>query len=302
MIQYTKYNMIRNHAMQSVHILNPAAGQGNALKFSELDNVYITKSPGDATRYIKEFLQKNGPANFKVYGGDGTVNEAVTGIIDSGVKGASLTVVPTGTGNDLIRSIEDTGAKTLLADVLTLNDGYSVNAVNTGFDLDVVQKASQYKKRPLISGSMAYILGIVSTLMKKFGQKMKVSFTDEFGKEDSFEGDCLLALASNAKYYGGGFKSAPLADIADGLIDLLIVKKVSRLKFISLVGSYKKGLHLDPKTLLPIDKFKKFVIFKKCRKVTIDGISQICADGEIHECCRAEIDVLPQAIRIVTED
>ena len=41
--------------------------------------------------------------------------------------------------------------------------------------------------------------------------------------------------SANGSYYGGGFKCAPIADITDGLIDLLIVKKVSRIKFLSLI-------------------------------------------------------------------
>lgn len=281
--------------MKSIHILNPAAGQGEALKYKDLENAYITKGVGDAVRYVKDNADDG--VHFYVYGGDGTVSEVVNGIMQSG-KAASFSIVPVGTGNDLLRTLDTSESDTVLADVLMVNDKYAVNAVNTGFDLDVVIKAQQYKKKKFVSGTLAYILGVVSVLCKKFGKKIKVDFCDNDGNAHTFEGEALLAVCANGSYYGGGFKCAPIADITDGLIDLLIVKKVSRLKFLSLIVNYMKGKHIDPKTKLPIPSFAKYVVFSKCKSVSFSGIDKICTDGEVWDADHADISIIQNAITL----
>jgi diacylglycerol kinase family enzyme len=154
--------------MKTIRILNLAAGQGKASEYKDLENTYVTKAPGDATHYVQSVLENaTEDTHFCVYGGDGTVNEVVSSIMRSGSDKGYMSVVPVGTGNDLVRSIEK--AKGDKIDVLTVGDGYAINAINTGFDLEVVLKAAQYKKKPLISGALAYILGVISVFTKKFG-------------------------------------------------------------------------------------------------------------------------------------
>lgn len=289
--------------MKTVHILNPAAGQGGAMRYKNSDSAYVTSGIGDACRFVAKTLKDAcEDINFIVYGGDGTINEVVRGVIDSGSDRAYISLVPTGTGNDFVRTVSETGQRCIEADVLTVDDGVSVNTVNTGFDLNVVLYASRFKQKPLISGSMAYILGVAAALMGRFGMRIRVEYTDEHGKDGVFDGECLLAVAGNGNYYGGGFMASPAASITDGLIDLMIVKKVSRLKFISLVGKYKKGLHIDIKAGRPLKKFEDIIFYKKCRRVVISGISAVCCDGEIVETDRADIGVLPHAVRILSNE
>ena len=281
--------------MKKIHILNPAAGQGQALNYKNSENAYITKGVGDATDYVAKNADDG--VHFYVYGGDGTVSEVVNGIMRSG-KSASFSIVPVGTGNDLLRTLDMNECDSVMADVLTVNDSYAINAVNTGFDLDVVIKASEYKKKKFISGTLAYILGVVSVLCKKFGKKISVEYTNKDGNTKTFEGECLLAVAANGSYYGGGFKCAPIADITDGLIDLLIVKKVSRLKFLTLIMKYMNGKHISPETKSPIPSFAKYVVFDKCKSVTFSGIDKICTDGEVWNTDCARIGIKQNAINV----
>ncbi|MBP3480449.1 MAG: hypothetical protein J6K66_02480 [Clostridia bacterium] len=286
--------------MKTVHILNPAAGQGGAMKYKASGSTYVTSGVGDACRFVKKTLEDAcEDINFIIYGGDGTINEVVRAIIDSGSDRAYISLVPTGTGNDFVRTVNETGTECIEADVLTVDDGVSVNTVNTGFDLNVVLYASQLKKKPLISGSMAYILGVARALAGSFGMHIRVEYTDEQGKDGVFDGECLLTVAGNGNYYGGGFKVSPAASITDGLIDLMIVKKVSRFKFVSLVGKYKKGQHIDTQTGRPFKKFEDIIFYKKCRRVVISGINALCCDGEIVNTDRADIGVLPRAVRVL---
>ncbi len=282
--------------MKTIHILNPAAGQGKALDYRGLENVYITKSERDATEFVKNTILQQDDVHFNVYGGDGTVNEVVNGLVGS--ENTSFSVVPVGTGNDLLRTFDATGLETVKTDVLKIGNKYAVNAVNTGFDLDVVIKAAEFKKKPFISGSFAYILGVASCFCKKFGSKIDVRYTDERGNTHSFSGECMLAVAANGQYYGGGFHCAPAADISDGLIDLLVIKKVSRLKFLSLILGYKKGKHINIESGYPTDKFKDYILFCKCKSVKFSGISRICADGEIWDTNEIEVSVVPGAVTL----
>lgn len=289
--------------MRKIHILNPAAGQGEALRFKPIDEVYVTQYKGDAERFVTEILQSTDEeVDFYIYGGDGTVNEAVNGIVSRGGNRARICIKPTGTGNDLVRTVAQSGKSEISSDVLTVNDRYAVNAVNTGFDLEVVLKAAELKKKPFVSGSLAYILGIFEVLSGKMGKRVKITYTDRGGNENIFNDDCLLALAGNGMYYGGGFKSSPAASLTDGFIDLLIVKKMTRRKFISLVAEYKKGMHINTEKLEPVQKFADVITYAKCKKVIIEGITDICTDGEVFKADRVEIGILPGAIKIIGEN
>lgn len=283
--------------MKVINILNPAAGQGKALEYQHLENAYVTKGSKDATEYVKSVLENESDVHFNVFGGDGTVNEVVSGIAAS-KKRASFSIVPVGTGNDMLKTFENTGADECDCDVLTVDGRYSVNAVNTGFDLDVVIKASEYKKKPLISGPLAYILGVISVFCKKFGSFITAVYTDAEGKVHTFSGDIMLAVCANGRFYGGGFECSPAADLSDGLIDFMIIKKVSRLRFLSLILGYKAGKHIDIKTGKPSKKFEKYVLYKKCKSVTLSDIKQICADGEVWQAESVTVDVIPSAVTI----
>ena len=283
--------------MKILHILNPAAGQGGAVKYKDLEGVYITRGKNDATEFVKKTVAEGEDVHFNVYGGDGTVNEVVNGLVGAPCN-ASFSIVPVGTGNDLLRTFDLSCHESVEADVLTVGGRYAVNAVNTGFDLDVVLKAAEFKKKPLISGTLAYALGVVAVLLGKFGKEMRIEYTDENGKAEVYEGVCLLTVCANGQYYGGGFHCSPAADISDGLIDLMIIKKVSRLKFITLIGKFMKGKHIDLDTLKPIKAFEKYMIFKKCKSVTIKNIDRICADGEIWDTNEAKVDIIPAAVTL----
>lgn len=288
------------------HVVNPAAGQGKADKVCEKyrkedDVVYLTTGIGDAARYTEEICRtapRDDPPHFLVYGGDGTVCEAACGIMaaDAG-QFAFLTPVPAGTGNDFVRSFENepSGAEHLI-DVLHVNDTYGINILNIGFDCSVVLSTAEWKKKPLISGSFAYILGVADTLFHKLGRVMEITWTDAGGNEHTVKDNFLLCLAANESFYGGGFKAAPIASAEDGLIDLMLVKTVSRLKFIKLVSSYRKGTHITPDGK-PAKGFEEFIRYEKCTSVRITGIAEYCRDGEIAKADALDISIVPRALQ-----
>ena len=249
-------------------------------------------------RKVFEICSEKPDAHIVVYGGDGTINEAANGIIKSGAgRTAVMSVVPAGTGNDFVRTFPEKN-RIFTIDAISYNGRYAVNIINFGFDSNVVARTEKYKK--VFAGSPAYIAGVFATLFGKIGENWKIKFTDPDGKTEELSDNFMLALVGNCRYYGGGFCSASLADPSDGELDLIAVKKISRTRFISLVGDYKKGTHLDPETMAPIEKFKDIMLFRRIRSVTISGIKNLCADGEIENAENAEIKVVPSALRIMT--
>ena len=101
-------------------------------------------------------------------------------------------------------------------------------------------------------------------------------------------------------FYGGGFKAAPLAKTNDGLLDVLLVDKVSRKRFLSLVADYKKGLHLDHDTNNVIPRFSDIMTYKRCKNIKINTPVYLCADGEITKQASIEISVVPNIIKFIS--
>lgn len=284
--------------MKSVNILNPAAGKGTATAFrgEGSHDEYLTDAVGDGERFAYEKCLAEPDTHFYVFGGDGTINEIVNGIMRANAgQTAKITVMPTGTGNDFVRNLPDEHGS-MKVDLIKYNDRYAANMINIGFDCDVVAKTADYKKLPGLSGSGAYIFGVLNVLSKKMGKHFRITLGDENDKTEVIENDCLLAFIANGGYCGGGFFSAPVAKLDDGLLDVLIVKKVSRLKFLSLISDYRKGTHIDPETKQPVKKFADVLQYRKVKKVIVEGMKQICADGEVEACEKISVSVLPRAV------
>lgn len=289
--------------MKRLHIFNPASGVKHSPELLQQgaasdEECYVTTGVGDAERFIYERCLEAPETHFVVYGGDGTISEAATGIIRAGAgETALLSVIPTGTGNDFVRSFPEK-ERIVTVDAIKYGDKYAVNIVNFGFDSNVVVKTARYKK--VFPGSAAYLIGVADTFFHKIGQRWQIEIEDENGEVERFDEVFTLALAANCRYYGGGFHAAPLADPSDGLFDFLAVKKVSRGTFLRLIGAYKKGTHLDPETRQPYPEFQDYLIYRRCRRMSIGGITQLCADGEIEARTEATLTVVPRALRVAT--
>lgn len=297
--------------MKYCFIINPAAGKGarvNELQ-ENIDRVckargveyeiYNTKAPRDAEDYIRRTAAlRDGEISFFACGGDGTLCETVTGIMSlEDREGIYLGLIPIGTGNDFARNFAPSeryfdidaqvDATPYKVDLIKAADRHAINMVNIGFDCEVVCKTVNIKKSPFVPSKLAYIFGLVATLIKKPGVKADISINGGESVRESL----LLTTFANGAYCGGGFHSNPLASLLDGKIDTLFVSNISRLKFISLVGDYKKGTHLT-------EKFKDIIRNGKCDeiKLSFDKPTNISVDGEIVTVNELVLSVLQGAI------
>lgn len=297
--------------MKHIFVYNPAAGQhfGGALddlraKLKEYDGridyeIYTTTGAGDATAFVKQRAEQepDTPLRFYACGGDGTANEVLHGVMGHG--NASMTCYPCGSGNDFVKYYG--GAEVFLdldaliageetqIDVMRIDDRYSMNVTNFGFDTAVVKTMEKVRHKKLLGGRNAYTTGIVTALLKA----MKNKCTVEVDGEAINDGTCLLCTVANGRYVGGSFCCAPRSVNNDGLLEVCLVRPLSRITFFQLIGTYKKGTHLDN------PKYRKYITYRRGKQIHVtapEGFS-FSLDGELIEKNDFTIEVCPGALR-----
>ena len=307
--------------MQTVFIINPAAGSGNDfrelmagiddLKEKATDDVsvYETRGVGDAEVFVRKTMEDH-PSDmlFVACGGDGTLNEVLNGA--RGFEGAVISVYPSGTGNDFVRNFPEAGdfkdpaaiagGNEVLCDAIEVSgiiDGkyqtrLCANMINIGFDANVVEKTAEVKKKPLFSGSTAYLAAVFSTLIRKKGADLRI-IADGRTLAD---GEILLTSLANGSYCGGGVMSNPYASLQDGTVDMSVIKNMSRTRFLRLFPKYQKGVHLE------LPGIEKIITNVKAKEVTIspfNGTMTVSIDGEISHDGELKIKALPGAFRFM---
>ena len=308
--------------MKIYFIVNPKAGKGKGTdKLIEKINgvsdetqipvqIYTTAGIGDAQILADKICAENPDEEIRLIacGGDGTLNEVLNGAIK--YSNATVGVVPTGTGNDFCRNFPEAGdflnIEAQLKGTATKCDAirysgyidgrvqtrYCANMFNIGFDCNVVDMTSKMKMYPLISGSFAYLLSVMTVFVKKKGAYLTVEI-DGTVYED---GPVLLTSISNGCFCGGGIKSSPMASVHDGIMDINVIHNVKRTVFLKMFPSYCKGTYLD------IDGIDKIVLNKTAKKAVvtpIDGVMRLCTDGEIVDAGRVEFEVVNQAFNFL---
>jgi diacylglycerol kinase (ATP) len=298
--------------MKHIFILNPAAGKHKkALDliphieeyFQENPGdgdyeYYITKCPNDAEHAAKSFSEGDSPVRLYACGGDGTLAEVLNGSF--GRDNVEIGFFPCGSANDYIKSmnagLDFSSVKAQVAgapvavDVIDCNGCKSLNICCIGLDADVADKMAYFKRYPLVTGPMAYNLALAYMFFHKLGKKLNIRI-ETGGETLDFSGEYILTLAANGKYYGGGYRGAPQAVFDDGLLDIVLIDTLSRLKILNFVSRYKRGEHLD----LP------FVHVFRGNKMTVvsDKPVVICADGECFSDREITFEILPLSAKFV---
>lgn len=282
--------------MKHFFIMNPAAGKGT--RFHELIDdihkvcdrrkvyyaIHVTERTGEATEFVKQMCENsNEPMRFYACGGDGTIKEVASGLV--GHDHAQLGIIPMGTGNDFVRNFEHTeqlfnidaqlDGETRKIDLIKYNDKYAINVINTGFDCEVAKQVSLNRRSVFVPNKFAYTAGILQKITR-FDTAIvtgRVSFDNVILKGDKFQA-CVFA---NGRYYGGGYKAAPAADVDDGVLDCCIINKIPLTVFMGILSHYKAGTHLTAK------KAPEILSYKKCKMAELAFYkpTDISVDGEI---------------------
>jgi YegS/Rv2252/BmrU family lipid kinase len=206
---------------------------------------------GDIEQLAGE-LASSGTAQMIVAGGDGSVHEAVNGILRSSGKTA-LGIIPIGTGNDFAKAsntpldwqqatsdlatrLRD-GIATRTVDAGRMNDRYFSNGVGIGFDAKINRIAAKYTW-PI--GDLVYLIAVIEGLWDGvITPKVEMSYDGT-----SYDGPITLASISNGSWVGGMFHIAPMARIDDGELDLVFAMPVTRRRVLALLPKLMKGTHI----------------------------------------------------------
>ncbi|MCL2709181.1 MAG: hypothetical protein FWF03_08720, partial [Defluviitaleaceae bacterium] len=240
-------------------------------------------------------------------GGDGTLQEIVTGMrlaYPDGRIRAKLGVFPYGSGNDFALTYGggvkfkkanriEAGIENIIADrtreidLIDVNCGEMtcLNIANVGLDARIVENAAALKQK---FGSRAYLAAAYKSISRHENVEMEIIADGE-----TLEGPFTLAAACNGRYYGGGLRISPGADLSDGLITLCTVSGMSRRKAMLLFPSVLFGLH---------GKLKEVKYFP-CEKVSfnVKGGETLCVDGNLYKRGGAlSFSILPGALRAFT--
>lgn len=297
--------------MKHIFVVNPKAGKNDATEkmaglVSLLDDsiekeIYITKGARDAERYVRWYSDTHGDEKVRFYacGGDGTANEVASGLI--GCANAEMTCIPIGSGNDYVkyyggadrfldlRSLMNGSPATV--DVMKVNDRYSLNVCNFGFDAMVCKTMIEVRRKWLIGGRNAYTTGIVKALFKGRRTYCRISVD---GKTVN-DGDILLCTLGNGRYVGGAYQCSPKSFNDDGLIEVCFFSPISVLRFVRLLKPYRDGTFIDR------DDLQDIMTYMRGRKIDIESREAIdlCVDGEMMYDNCYHIEQLPKAINFV---
>ena len=244
--------------MKHIFIINPTAGKSDSTKkiYDMADQLrqnhgldvqcILTKRQGHAVELARELCKTGEELRFYACGGDGTVNEVANGII--GYDNAAMTVIPVGTGNDFLKNFGERAAE--FADAENLWDGevFPLDAIDvngrialtiacSGLDARVAEDVHKYSESPLLDGKGSYIYSLmVNFVFKPIYNHWTVMVDDQIK-----EGDYALVAVCNGRYYGGGFMPVAEARMNDGILDTLVIDRISHATFVKMVNAYSKG-------------------------------------------------------------
>jgi len=219
-----------------------------------------------------------------------------------GVAAATLGIVPVGSGNDFAWGLGlDKGVdlainrlrrgQTRIIDVgYVETEGYPahyvVNILGGGFDSQVNIEAHKIMR---LRGFAIYIVAVLKTLAIYYRNPHTIA---RFNGE-TYEFDMLMSFVANGPRLGGGFIAAPQARHDDGLFDICLVHKTSRLDMLAMIPKFMRGTHLNhPK-----------VRMARTDRIEIESPEGFPsqADGEIvgNDVRRMVVSLVPQRLRVI---
>lgn len=299
-------------------IVNPKAGSGRGLQDWPIisnrmysSGLHFTCLFTEHKYHAMELTVKainDGYRNIVAVGGDGTIHEVVNGIFMQKkvpTTEISLAVIPAGTGNDWIRmfGISKTYSeavqslvekRTVLQDVARVSyyetkvqhTRYMANVAGLGYDAVVNLKYNMLKDEGKY-GKWLYLRSTFRTFAKFF----PIHFNIKADGRPFYDGMVFSGAVGIGKYNGGGMQQTPFAEVDDELMDLTIIKKMSKLRIArNFRLLYSGNIYSIPK-----------VMHTQCKRLDIDTFpeSRIEIDGEAVGTSPFTFELVPHAIKVV---
>ena len=291
--------------MKHLFIINPAAGSRNRTKeysvaiheicsARNLDyRIEVSSAPGECARIAREAAKTGEQVRLYACGGDGTLNEVAAGA--AGFPNAAVTVFSGGSGNDFVKLFNDPKAffdlERLLDaeeaefDMIRCNGDLALNICSVGLDARIGTDVASYKRIPMLTGFRAYAASTVVNVIRGIAEHYVVEIGGEV-----FDDEYTFVCVCNGRFYGGGFNPVPEADPADGLLDVLLVKKVSRAQVPVVIGKYKDGRYAELPHLVKHMRVKEL-------KIRCDKATPVNLDGELRTAQVVDFKIAEEKLR-----
>ena len=294
-------------------VVNPVSGnQKGLLDWSDIEQkliankfdfqAHFTEKRSDATNIVKKYIESGGRKIIAV-GGDGTLNEIVNGVVSQNHCSpcdVGIGIIPVGSGNDWCKMFAIPSDYSKAIEIIKMqqdvfhdvgyvkfNEGketrYFVNVAGLGFDAAVVANITR-KKETKKGKKTSYLLSLITSLMAYKKQPASILVDDVLIDDKVFSMNVGIC-----KYSGGGMMQVPFAVHDDNLLDVTIIKNISKFDVVRNIkklydGSFTK--HPKVETL-------------RGQKITINSTDKFLleADGEILGKSPFEFGIIHKHIR-----
>lgn len=250
--------------MRTIFIINPVAGNGKAMKkwmkFKETIEfpfeLAVSQYSGHATELVRELQHSPEPVLVIGFGGDGTLREVIAGA--AGSQQVLVGSIAAGSGNDFGRGFHSFKDAVEIADFVKnpaasrkdlgeFFDGRTyqfVSSTGIGFDAEISVKVNRSRIKHWLNkigmGKLVYLVYVIITLLRFRLFRLTVEQEGEMLHFDKV----WFATVSNQPYFGGGMKISPHSVPDDGVLELTVVNRLSRLKLLLVFGTVFSGKHL----------------------------------------------------------
>ena len=295
--------------MRVLVIYNPQAGNGRARRCLPAIRQYLAEKAIDAQFLLTEAsghatllaaqAELSGFDALIASGGDGTLFEVLNGYMRNiATNKPPLGLIPNGTGNAFMKELGLRHSDWHRAiDIIAENrpraldigrlraqgqDCYFINIVGMGFVAEIAQAAVPLKRL----GTAAYTLAVLLKLPSMRVQTIRLELDGE-----TLEREGVFVEVANSTYTGTNFLIAPKARLDDGLLDVVLLKRISRLGLLRLFRTVFDGSHLRHPQ----------VEYYQARSITVTESrpGRLIPDGEILGNTPASFECLPGAIRFL---
>ena len=221
-----------------IYLINPISGTqgksslqtliGKKTREAGIDfEIMVSNAAGHYDK-LKEKISREQVTDVVVCGGDGTINA-----IAANLKGLDLNlgIIPMGSGNGLAFAAKIPSqpsraldlifkGKAAYIDAFTVNDRFSCMLCGIGFDASVAHAFAKEKRR----GLQTYVKSSLVEYFKARPYPFVIELPEKKIRTEAF----FISIA-NSNQFGNNFTIAPQASLSDGLLDIVIVKKMSKL-------------------------------------------------------------------------
>jgi len=285
-----------------IFIVNPKSGNGKALDTAFLIDELLkdkfeyelieTKQPDHASEIASRYHKKDNVILYAV-GGDGTAYEVLNGL----ARDVPMGLIPCGTGNDYMRmfvhkykKIKDLIMATVEGDNVLVDYGVAnkrryLNCCCMGIDAEVVDHVNRISRKYPLPRKLVYMYSAIVKVLHPTRMNASMVIGDE-----KIDKKVILLTVMNGKYYGGGFKPAPIASIQDGKFDIVFVDDMKVIQMLGLLPKYFSGKYEG------VPQIHTF--FEKKVSLVCDRELLYCCDGEVYSDSKIDFEVVENGLTL----